>query len=81
VPEVIEHGITGFIVNSEEEALAAIARLPVLDRRKVRAAFEQRFTATTMARAYLDVYARMLGLQMRKTPLIATTGEEEVDAV
>jgi glycosyltransferase involved in cell wall biosynthesis len=58
VPEVIDEGVTGFIVNSEEEALAAIARAPDLDRRRVRAVFDRRFGATTMARAYLDVYAR-----------------------
>jgi glycosyltransferase involved in cell wall biosynthesis len=60
VPEVIDDGVTGFIVNSEEEALAALARVPALDRRRVRATFERRFAATTMAQAYLDVYARLL---------------------
>ena len=60
VPEVLEHGVTGFIVDSEAQALSAIARLPSINRRTVRAAFEQRFTATTMTRAYLDVYAHML---------------------
>jgi glycosyltransferase involved in cell wall biosynthesis len=63
VPEVIDEGVTGFIVSSEEEALAAIARVPALDRRRVRAAFDKRFAATTMARAYLDVYARLLDAQ------------------
>jgi glycosyltransferase involved in cell wall biosynthesis len=63
VPELIDDGITGFIVNSEEEALAAIARAPVLDRRRVRATFERRFAATAMARAYLDVYTRLLNAQ------------------
>ena len=60
VPEVIDEGVTGFIANSEEEALAAIERAPDLDRRRVRAAFDRRFAATTMARAYLDVYVRLL---------------------
>ena len=63
VPEVIDDGVTGFIVNSEEEALAAIARAPDLDRRRIRATFERRFAATTMARAYVDVYARLLDAQ------------------
>jgi glycosyltransferase involved in cell wall biosynthesis len=63
VPEVIDEGVTGFIVNSEEEALAAIARVPDLDRRRVRAAFDRRFAATTMARGYLEVYARLLDAQ------------------
>jgi glycosyltransferase involved in cell wall biosynthesis len=57
---VIEDGITGFIVNSEDEALAAIERLTAIERRGIRAVFEQRFTATMMARAYLDVYAQLL---------------------
>jgi glycosyltransferase involved in cell wall biosynthesis len=63
VPEVIDEGVTGFIVDSEAEALAAIARAPDLERRWVRAAFERRFAATTMGRAYLDVYARLLDAQ------------------
>jgi glycosyltransferase involved in cell wall biosynthesis len=60
VPEVIEDGVTGFIVNSTEEALAAIERLDQLDRRRIRERFDERFAATTMARAYLDVYAKLL---------------------
>src|SRR6266508_3811449 len=60
IPGVIEDGITGFIVNSEEEALAAIERITAIERRGIRAVFEQRFTATMMARAYLDVYAQLL---------------------
>ena len=63
VPEVIEHGVSGYIVDTEEEALAAIARIPALDRRRVRDAYEQRFTATTMARAYLDVYEQLVKRQ------------------
>jgi glycosyltransferase involved in cell wall biosynthesis len=59
-PEVIEPGVSGFVVNSEAEALEAIARIPELDRRAVRAAYERSFTADVMANAYLDVYARLL---------------------
>lgn len=63
VAEVIDPGITGFIVNCDEEALAAIARVADLGRRQVRAVFERRFTATTMADAYLDVYAHLINSQ------------------
>ena len=59
-PEVVDHGITGYIVESEEEALAAIAQIGVLDRHRIRATFERRFTANRMARRYLDVYSRLL---------------------
>jgi glycosyltransferase involved in cell wall biosynthesis len=65
VREVIDEGVSGFIVNSEEEALGAIARLPGLERQRVRATFERRFSATVMARGYLEVYARLLAAQRR----------------
>lgn len=60
VPEVLEDGVTGFIVNDESEALAALARVEQLDRRAVRRNFERRFTAATMARRYVDVYGRLV---------------------
>jgi glycosyltransferase involved in cell wall biosynthesis len=60
VPEVIEPGVTGFIVRSEREALDAIREVGRLDRRAVRAAFERRFTARHMAEAYVQVYRTLL---------------------
>ena len=59
VPEVIDDGITGFVVSDEAEAIEAIRRLPALDRRKVRAQFEKRFTAKRMAEEYLRCYAAL----------------------
>src|SRR6266567_3013321 len=56
VPEVIDQGVTGFVVDDEAEAIQAIGRLSELDRRKVRRHFEKRFTATRMARDYLRQY-------------------------
>jgi len=56
VPEVIEDGVTGFVVDDEEEAVAAIRRLGEIDRRKVRARFEERFTSSRMARDYVGLY-------------------------
>jgi len=56
VPEVVDDGITGFVVSSEEEANQAIARLGELDRQRVRAHFEKRFTARRMAEEYLRHY-------------------------
>jgi glycosyltransferase involved in cell wall biosynthesis len=52
VPEVVEDGVTGFIVENEEQAVRAVGDLGRLDRRKVRARFEERFSADRMARAY-----------------------------
>jgi glycosyltransferase involved in cell wall biosynthesis len=63
VPEVIEDGVSGFIVNSDDEAIAALSRLHQLDRGAVRAAFEERFSAEHMAKAYVAVYASMLQSQ------------------
>ena len=56
VPEVLEDGLSGFIVDTIEEAVAAVRRIAGLDRAKIRAEFERRFTAERMARDYLDVY-------------------------
>ena len=60
VPEVVDHGVTGFIVNSDKEAMQAIKRLPMLERARVRRVFERRFSATTMAREYLALYRRLI---------------------
>ncbi|MCK1718299.1 glycosyltransferase family 4 protein [Bradyrhizobium sp. 141] len=61
VPEVIDEGVTGFIVENEGEAAAAVAQLASLDRRRVRAKFEERFTARRMAEDYVRHYQQMLG--------------------
>ena len=60
VPEVLEDGLTGCIVESEAEATAAVERAAQLDRLQIRRRFEQRFTAERMARDYLAVYSRQL---------------------
>ncbi|ESW88486.1 MULTISPECIES: glycosyltransferase family 4 protein [unclassified Mesorhizobium] len=61
LPEVIDHGVTGFVVDSLHAAVAAVPALLQLDRRKVRAVFESRFSANRMARDYLTAYARLIG--------------------
>ena len=66
VPEVIENGLTGFVVDNEEEAIAAVGRLHELDRRSIRAAFEKRFTARRMAEDYVSHYRELT----RHTPRI-----------
>ena len=64
VPEIVDHGITGFVVRNVDEAVTAVACLPELDRRKVREVFESRFSVDRMARKYLAVY--------RELPEVAT---------
>ena len=63
VPEVVEDGVTGFIVDNVEQAVAACARLNRLDRATVRARFEQRWTARRMARDYLALYEQLIHAQ------------------
>ena len=60
VPEIVEDGVTGFIVRDETEALRAVERLPQLDRRRIRARFEERFSAEAMARNYAALYEDLL---------------------
>jgi glycosyltransferase involved in cell wall biosynthesis len=60
VPEVIDDGLTGFIVEDEAAAIAAVGYLDRLDRATVRACFEQRFTARRMAEDYLATYSRLV---------------------
>jgi glycosyltransferase involved in cell wall biosynthesis len=59
VPEIIDDGITGFIVKDEAGAVAAVDRLGELDRAEVRKQFETRFSAQRMAEDYLQLYHRM----------------------
>ena len=59
VPEVIDHGLTGFIVHDEGAAVAAVSRLDRLSPTAIRARFEQRFTARRMAEDYVALYRRM----------------------
>ena len=58
-PEVIEDGLTGFIVRDDAQAIAAVGRLAGLDRRAIRRRFEERFSATAMATRYIDIYSRL----------------------
>jgi len=69
VPEVIEDGVTGFIVRCENEALLALERARSLNRLRIRRVFERRFSATAMARRYLGVYAHRIGVAEREEPL------------
>jgi glycogen synthase len=60
VPEIIEDGLTGFVVKGKEEAIAATDRLSRLSRCVIRQRFEERFTARRMAREYLMVYRSLI---------------------
>lgn len=85
VPEVIDDGRSGFIVDSESAAIAALGRIGTLKRAEVRRCFEERFSAGRMARDYVGVYRQLIDApfdsadnvvrfhepEPRMTPLIA----------
>lgn len=56
VPEIIQHGVSGFIVDDVEGAVQAVAQIQTLSRAQVRQCFEEHFTAERMARDYLAIY-------------------------
>ena len=59
VPEIVDHGVTGFIVEDELEAVAAVDRIHTASRQVVRSHFQKRFTARRMALDYLDIYRNL----------------------
>jgi glycosyltransferase involved in cell wall biosynthesis len=60
VPEIVDEGVTGSIVDTPEEAIQALPSVLSLDRRAVRQRFEQRFSASRMAHDYVKLYRSML---------------------
>ena len=67
VPELIEDGMTGYIVDSVEDAAKAVAAVGRLSRPRCRAVFESRFTALRMASDYVRVYERVIGQAATRT--------------
>jgi glycosyltransferase involved in cell wall biosynthesis len=78
--EVIDDGVSGFIVDNVEQAVAAVARIETLNRAEVRACFERRFTVDRMARDYIEIYRKLVegGADPRKP---SNAGNVSLDAV
>jgi glycosyltransferase involved in cell wall biosynthesis len=70
VPEVITEGVSGFIVETIDEAADAVARLDQLSREGCRAAFEDRFTVDRMARDYVTAYEKVIAGTARANPRV-----------
>ncbi|SKA24042.1 Glycosyltransferase involved in cell wall bisynthesis [Enhydrobacter aerosaccus] len=71
VPEIVEDGLTGLIVKNEVEAADAIRdRLDLLSRQKIRARFEERFTARRMAEEYLEIYRGLVTNEVPRLRLV-----------
>lgn len=65
IPEIVDDGVTGFICDNLDEMVKAIDRLPLIERRRCRESFEQRFTIHRMAEDYLALYERMAAIPAR----------------
>ncbi|MGP0058746.1 MAG: glycosyltransferase family 4 protein [Beijerinckiaceae bacterium] len=78
VPEILADGVCGFIVNDIDEAVDAVSRIHTLDRRAVRATFEESFTVQRMAHDYIDIYRGLLGLRP-KAAHVDRLRDEDVD--
>src|ERR1700754_1908232 len=72
VPEIIDEGLTGFIVEDEISAVAAVGRLPQVNRVAVRKQFEARFTARRMALDYLAAYRGMMEAAEPRIKLVSS---------
>ena len=66
MPEVVDHGETGYIVNTVEEAVDAVARCADLDSAGIRQVFEKRFSADRMVSDYEAIYAGMIQPETRR---------------
>jgi glycosyltransferase involved in cell wall biosynthesis len=71
VPEIIDEGVTGFIVENQEQAIAAARNIGRIDRRRCRQVFEQRFAARVMAKRYLEVYRELVDTQVSENRIAA----------
>jgi len=71
VPEVIDHGVGGLIVESIDEAVEAVHRARRMSRAGVRAAFESRFTARHMARGYVEAFETLIARSAPPLKLVA----------
>lgn len=78
VPEVIDEGLSGFVVNTQKEAIEAVKKLPGLDRRICRDTFENRFSVKRMADNYLKIYEKMIN--QRDHRKVVSTVEDTLSA-
>ena len=72
VPEIIDEGLTGFIVEDVISAAGVVNRLPQLDRTAIRKQFETRFTARRMALDYLAAYRSLTEEQAPRIKLVSS---------
>jgi glycosyltransferase involved in cell wall biosynthesis len=76
VPEIVDNGVTGQIVDTEEEAIRKLPHVLALDRRAVHRRFEERFSVTRMAKDYVQVYRSLM-----KRPLLLPDADRDLSVV
>ena len=76
VPEIVDNGVTGQIVDTEEEAIRKLPHVLSLDRRAVHRRFEERFSVTRMAKDYVQVYRSLM-----KRPLLLPDADRDLSVV
>jgi glycosyltransferase involved in cell wall biosynthesis len=77
VPEIIEHGISGYIVDNINQATDAVRRIGEIDRKTCRQRFEARFSVETMTDAYLNVYQEVI-TRTRSSNIYDVIGEQQI---
>ena len=70
VPEIVEEGVSGFLVHDVEQAAEAVSRIGEIDRQGCRQRFEERFTARRMCEDYLALYERLVNGQSTSIPMV-----------
>ena len=75
VPEIVEENVSGFVVDTIEEAVTAVRRIGDLNRVNVRAEFERRFTDERMAHDYVRIYRQLLAAHGRHAKATMPNGE------
>jgi glycosyltransferase involved in cell wall biosynthesis len=64
IPEIIDHGVTGFVCDNLNEIVQSVSALPLIDRKQCREVFERRFTVERMVQDYLNLYERVAGVPL-----------------
>jgi glycosyltransferase involved in cell wall biosynthesis len=81
VPEVISNGVTGFIVETIEEAVNAVRKVANLDRAACRAEFMTRFSAPIMAQQYVKLYEASIAAKSAAPETEPTAPDTEIDTL
>jgi len=79
VPEVVDDGVTGFIVKDYDEAVQALGKVKDVNRRTVREVFERRFSSFNMVRDYLDIYQSLIEEGRLKSAKLSTDGMQHAE--